>query len=90
MPIQATRTLLDAAISRRLDGAEYRIDPIFGFEVPVEVRDVDPALLDPRSTWRDPEAYERKANELAGMFRDNFVRFAADVGETITSAGPAA
>jgi len=88
MPIQATRTLLDAAISRRLDGAEYRIDPIFSFEVPVEVRDVDAALLDPRSTWRDPEAYDRKARELAGMFRDNFVRFAADAGEAITAAGP--
>ena len=65
---------------------EYRADPVFGFEVPVHVPGVDGALLDPRSTWRDPEAYDRKARELAQMFRDNFARFDAD--EAVTAAGP--
>jgi phosphoenolpyruvate carboxykinase (ATP) len=88
MPIQATRTLLDAALTGELEQMEYRIDPLFGFEVPVEVPGVDRLLLDPRSTWRQPEAYDRKARELARMFRDNFERFADDVGETVSSAGP--
>ena len=61
MPIKATRALLHAALSGELDGVEYRIDPVFGFEVPVEVPGVDGALLDPRSTWRDPERVRRKA-----------------------------
>ena len=52
--------------------SEYRTDPVFGFEVPVAVPGVDAGLLDPRSTWRDPEAYDRKARELARMFRENF------------------
>ena len=34
---------------------------VFGFEVPVSVPGVDPSLLDPRSTWRDPAAYDAKA-----------------------------
>ena len=42
---------------------------MFGFEVPVAVPGVDPSLLDPRSTWADPEAYDAKARELAAMFR---------------------
>jgi len=88
MPIEATRTLLDAAVSGELDGVEYRVDPIFGLEVPVEVPDVEAVLLDPRSTWRDTSAYDRRARELARMFRDNFERFAGDVEETIASAGP--
>jgi phosphoenolpyruvate carboxykinase (ATP) len=90
MPIDATRALLDAAVSRELDGVEYRIDSIFGFEVPVEVPGVERSLLDPRSTWREPEAYDRKARELAEMFRKNFERFTDDVGEAISSAGPVA
>jgi phosphoenolpyruvate carboxykinase (ATP) len=86
MPIGATRAMLRAALSGALDGAEYRADALFGFEVPVEVPGVDSKLLDPRSTWRDPEAYDRKARELARMFRDNFAKFEAD--ESVAAAGP--
>jgi phosphoenolpyruvate carboxykinase (ATP) len=88
MPIAATRALLSAALSGELAGVEFRTDQLFGFEVPVSVPDVDLRLLDPRSTWRDPNEYDRKARELARMFRDNFERrFAADASN-IAAAGP--
>ena len=87
MPIAATRALLHGALSGELDHVGYRTDDVFGFEVPVEVPGVDAALLDPRSTWRDREAYDRKARELATMFRDNFRKF-ADVGGDVAAAGP--
>ena len=45
-------------------------------------------LLDPRSTWSDPEAYDRKARELARMFRDNFEQFAEEAGDAVAHAGP--
>ena len=88
MPIKATRALLKAALSGELDGVEYREDEVFGFQVPIAVPGVDSSLLDPRSTWRDPDAYDRKARELARMFRDNFEQFAEDAGEAIARAGP--
>jgi phosphoenolpyruvate carboxykinase (ATP) len=88
MPIEATRTLLDAALSGELDSVEYRIDPTFGVEVPVEVPGVDPRLLDPRSTWADPHAYDAKAADLARMFRENFAKF-DDVTDAVAAAGPA-
>ena len=89
MPINATRALLAAALSGGLDDAEYRVDPVFGFEVPVAVPGVDGALLDPRSTWSDPAAYDAKAAELAAMFRENFERrFASDVEPAVAAAGP--
>ena len=88
MPIAATRDLVDAALSGRLDGVELRRDDVFGFEVPVSVPGVDSKLLTPRDTWSDPDAYDRKAKELAGMFRDNFdKKFATEVPE-IAAAGP--
>jgi phosphoenolpyruvate carboxykinase (ATP) len=88
MPIAATRAMLHAALSGGLDKAEYRLDEVFGFEVPKAVPGVAPNLLDPRSTWRDPEAYDRKARELARMFRDNFEQFTDEAGEEIAAAGP--
>jgi phosphoenolpyruvate carboxykinase (ATP) len=88
MPISATRALLRAALDGDLDDVEYREDPIFGLRVPVSVPGVEDSLLDPRSTWRDPNAYDRKARELARMFRDNFEQFAETAGEKITNAGP--
>jgi len=88
MPIAATRALLAAALSGDLDDAEFRTDPNFGFQVPVSVHGVDAALLDPRSTWRDPDAYDRKAADLAGMFRRNIDRF--EVSDAIRAAGPQA
>jgi phosphoenolpyruvate carboxykinase (ATP) len=89
MPIRATRTLLDAALSGELEGVEYRVDETFGLEVPVEVPGVDSALLDPRSTWADPDAYDAKARALAQMFRKNFERF-EDAAPGVAAAGPRA
>ena len=87
MPIQATRALMHAVLSGRLDEVEYRIDETFGFEVPVSAPGVDASLLDPRSTWADPSAYDKQASELAAMFRKNFEKF-ADAGPEVVSAGP--
>ncbi|MDE3026508.1 MAG: phosphoenolpyruvate carboxykinase (ATP), partial [Acidobacteriota bacterium] len=84
MPIAATRGLLHAALSGALEDVEYRLDPVFGFRVPLEVPGVDAELLDPRGTWSDPERYDRKARELAQMFRDNFEKFPPQ----LAAAGP--
>ena len=84
MPIAATRALLHAALAGALDEVEYRVDPVFGFEVPVDVPGVEESLLDPRSTWSDPERYDSKARELAQMFRENFEKFPSE----LASAGP--
>jgi phosphoenolpyruvate carboxykinase (ATP) len=63
------------------------VDPVFGFEVPVEVPGVEQGLLDPRSTWADHEDYDGKARELAVRFRDNFARF-PDASESVRQSGP--
>jgi phosphoenolpyruvate carboxykinase (ATP) len=88
MPIEATRALLHAALSGGLDRVEYRTDELFGFEVPLEAPGVEAGLLDPRSTWPNPDAYDRKARELAAMFRDNFARFADEASPEVAAAGP--
>jgi len=88
MPIQATRALLGSVLTGELGGVEFRTDPVFGFEVPMRAAGVDESLLDPRSTWADPEAYDRKARELAQMFADNFATKHADAPAEVAAAAP--
>ncbi len=89
MPIKATRTLLQAALSGSLAEAEFRTDANFGFEVPVEVQGVDSTILTPRETWTDKEAYDAQAAKLVDMFVGNFETFEPHVDSTVRSAAPA-
>jgi phosphoenolpyruvate carboxykinase (ATP) len=86
MPIAATRTLLGAALNGSLNEVKFRRDPNFGFEVPVSVPGVEAALLNPRSTWADPSAYDIQAERLVRMFSDNFAQYESFVGEDVKAA----
>ena len=89
MKLAHTRSMVRAALAGALDGAAFRKDPVFGFDVPTAVPDVPSGILDPRSTWPDPAAYDAQAAKLARMFRDNFATFAAGVDKDVAAAGPA-
>jgi phosphoenolpyruvate carboxykinase (ATP) len=75
MDITLTRDIVEAALSGALDGAEYREDPVFHLRVPTSCPGVaDPALLDPRSTWSSPAAFDERARRLAAEFCAHFDR----------------
>lgn len=88
MPIRATRSLLNAAMDGSLSAAQFRKDPVFGFDVPVTVPNVDPAILDPRQTWSDAAAYDAQALKLADMFIANFEKFETHVDPAVRAAAP--
>ncbi|MDH3308316.1 MAG: phosphoenolpyruvate carboxykinase (ATP) [Acidimicrobiia bacterium] len=86
--IPHTRAMLNAALDGDLDDVEYRVDPVFGLSVPVTVPDVPTGLLVPRDTWDDKEAFDFQAKRLAGMFADNFAKYADGVDRAVVEAGP--
>jgi phosphoenolpyruvate carboxykinase (ATP) len=86
MPIKATRALLTAALDGSLAEAKFRKDENFGFDVPVEVPGVDTTLLDPRSTWNNPAAYDAQAAKLVQMFADNFEQYVPYIDEDVKAA----
>ena len=88
MPIKATRALLSAALDGSLSHAEFRTDPNFGLMVPMAVAGVDSAILDPRSTWTDKQAYDAQARRLVDMFVENFAKFEEHVGNDVLGAAP--
>jgi len=90
MPIKATRALLNAALDGSLNTAEFRIDPNFGFKVPVAVPGVDSKMLNPRETWPDSAAYDATARKLVEQFIENFAEFTDHVDEGVRQAAPKA
>jgi phosphoenolpyruvate carboxykinase (ATP) len=90
MPIRATRALLAAALDGSLNGADFRKDENFGFEVPVAVPGVEAALLDPRATWKDAGAYDAAARRLVCMFARNFAQYESFVGSDVRASAIAA
>ena len=83
MPIQATRTLLAAALTGEIFKGEFRKDENFGFEVPIFVDGVNSELLDPRKTWQNSEEYDVQAKKLIGMFVANFEQYMDHVDNSI-------
>jgi phosphoenolpyruvate carboxykinase (ATP) len=77
MKIAYTRAMVNAAIEGRLNGVAYEHEPFFGLAIPTSVPDVPSEVLNPRAAWADTAAYDAQAKKLAGLFADNFKRFAA-------------
>jgi phosphoenolpyruvate carboxykinase (ATP) len=88
MNIAHTRSMVRAALEGGLAGVPTRVDPNFGVAVPTSCPDVPASFLDPRSTWADPDAYDRAAARLSEMFRENFAAYADGVDAAVAAAGP--
>ena len=86
--LKDTRTLVSAALDGTIEGQPFSHDARFNLDVPAGCPGVDAALLDPRSTWPSPEAYDETADRLARMFQENFLRRYPYAPEEIKSAGP--
>jgi len=88
MSLKVTRALINAALEGKLDNVEFERHPIFGVAMPVSCPDVPPEVLNPRETWADKAAYDKKANELAAAFTQNFKKFEAKTDKEILQAAP--
>ncbi|MDA9864532.1 phosphoenolpyruvate carboxykinase (ATP) [Flavobacteriales bacterium] len=88
MALKDTRALLDAVLNGSMDGVAFRRCSRFGWEVPVEAPGVDSALLDPRNTWSDGQAFDAKADSLSERFNANFAQFEMGVTEAVRKAAP--
>jgi phosphoenolpyruvate carboxykinase (ATP) len=88
MPIAHTRAMVRAALSGALDGVAYSTDPVFGVEIPAQVPGVPADVLQPRTTWANPNQYDAQARKLTQMFAENFKRYMDQVSEAVQKAGP--
>lgn len=87
--IKDTRAIIDAILDGSIEKAETKVIPVFNFEVPTALHDVNPAILDPRDTYADATEWETKATDLAARFIKNFVQYTDnEEGKNLVAAGP--
>ncbi|MFB3903200.1 MAG: phosphoenolpyruvate carboxykinase (ATP) [Acidobacteriota bacterium] len=83
-----TRAMIQSVYAGALAHSRFEEDPVFRLQVPAEIPGVPREVLRPRSTWRDPPDYDRKAAELAERFAEAFRPFESEASSEVCAAGP--
>ena len=87
--IPDTRGIIDAILDGSILKAPTKKIPFFDFEVPTELPNVNPAILDPRDTYATAAEWEEKAKDLAARFIKNFKKYEGnEAGKALVAAGP--
>ena len=89
-----TRAMVSSILNGTLAGTEFETEPFFGLQIPKSIPGADGGagggvptdVLNPRNTWKDKNAYEQKARDLARRFRDNDKKY--DMSDAVRNAGP--
>jgi phosphoenolpyruvate carboxykinase (ATP) len=87
--IKDTRAIIDAILDGSIENAETKMVPIFNFEVPTSLHDVNSSILDPRDTYDKVSDWNTKANDLASLFIKNFEQYTDnEQGKSLVKSGP--
>jgi phosphoenolpyruvate carboxykinase (ATP) len=88
MKLSYTRAMITAALEGQLDNVAYDTTPWFKLAIPKSCPNVPSEILSARNTWPTPEAFDKKARELAAEFVKNFEKYASGATEEILAAAP--
>ncbi len=80
MDINVTRAIIKAVLNGELDKVACVEDPTFHIQIPTSCPGVPAEMLQPRNTWKDPEAFAARAGKLAGEFSAHFDRVYGNKG----------
>jgi len=72
MDINLTRAIITAVLNGTLDQAAVATDPLFHIQIPQSCPGVPDAVLNPRNTWSDQDAFDQRARKLAEEFAKHF------------------
>jgi phosphoenolpyruvate carboxykinase (ATP) len=88
LSIPDTRLLVQAALTGALEETSFRVDPVFNLLVPTSCMGLDAHILDPKKQWKDPDAYDATAKDLAGRFKRHFQETYPELAELAQQGGP--
>ncbi|KPU83181.1 phosphoenolpyruvate carboxykinase [Psychromonas sp. PRT-SC03] len=87
--IEDTRAIIDAILDGSIEDAPCKQIPLFDLCVPTVLPGIDSKILDPRDTYPNVADWDKKAENLAKLFIENFIQYTdKEQGKTLLSAGP--
>lgn len=87
--IKDTRAIIDAVLDGSIEKTTCFQDPVFGFDIPRTLPNVNTKILNPRESWSDKQAYDKQYAKLAKMFIQHFELFARNtLGKQYHAYGP--
>lgn len=87
--IKDTRGIITAILDGSIEECPTKNLPIFNLEIPTELKGVHTNILDPRDTYTDSSDWDKKAENLASLFIDNFKKYTDNqAGKALIAAGP--
>ena len=78
--IDYTRTIVRTAIEGSIEDEEFYQDSVFKFMVPRKVGDLPEEIFVPKNTWKNPELYDQKAQELRNHFEKAMQKYGLSLG----------
>ena len=85
-PLSITRNIIRGVQSNSVNETTTEKDPIFGLEIPLEIKNVESEVLQPQKTWKDQSDYTSKAQNLATSFHKQMKTFGDFYTENIEGA----
>ena len=87
--LKNTRAIIDSILDGSIENAPMQTLPIFNFQIPTVLNNVDTDILDPRNTYENEVEWKDKATELSSLFIKNFVQYTDnEEGKSLVNAGP--
>jgi len=85
--IQNTRAMITSILERSIEESEFKTEPVFGLSCPQSLTGVNSEVLNPRSSWANPEDYDIQVAKLVELFTNNFKKYGNAVSY-LEYAGP--
>ena len=80
--------MISSILKGDLENVKYTTHKVFGLNMPNSCPNVPYDILHPKNTWENKLDYDKKANQLADAFNQNFAQFADNANEEILAAAP--
>ena len=88
MQLAHTRALIRAVLADELNTVGWHNDLVFGLAMPRQCAGVPATVLDPRTSWESPQAWQVAAEGLATQFHQNYAKLGLPADSEIARGAP--